>query len=345
MFDFHWPWLGLLVFLPLVAQLIRARSKRARQVQADDRQATLIHPALDYLSSSFSSSRGRSVLGGRLHWVLMLGLWIALVLAVMRPEVLETETQTRTEGHDLILALDASRSMGALDFSVANREVTRMAVIKGVAGKFISAREGDRIGLVVFGDHAYVLSPLTFDVEAVRGLLEVVEPSIAGDATAIGDAIGLAVKKLRERPEGSRILVLVTDGENTAGMLPPMVAAQLAAQEGVRIYTVGVGSKGLVPFYEEGRREMVRMEIDEDLLRKVAALTGGAYFRATDTDALEEIYAQIDSMEKTEVETERVMIAHPLYQWPLAAALLILFILGAFPEGKRRFLRLKNQYA
>ncbi len=345
MFDFHWPWLGLLIFLPVLAQLIRARSRRAQQVQADDRQATLIHPALDYLSSSFSSSRGRSVLGGRLHWVLMLGLWSALVLAVMRPEILETETQTRTEGHDLILALDASRSMGALDFSVAGREVTRMAVIKGVAGKFISAREGDRIGLVVFGDHAYVLSPLTFDVAAVRGLLDVVEPSIAGDATAIGDAIGLAVKKLRERPEGSRILVLVTDGENTAGMLPPMVAAQLAAQEGVRIYTVGVGSKGLVPFYEEGRREMVRMEIDEDLLRKVAALTGGAYFRATDTDALEEIYAQIDSMEKTQVETERVMIARPLYQWPLAAALLILFILGAFPEGKRRFLRLKNQYA
>ena len=132
-------------------------------------------------------------------------LWIALVLAMMRPQWLEPHEEVKTEGYDLMLAVDASRSMGALDFSVNAREVTRMAVIKGVMGRFITSREGDRVGLIVFGDQAYVLTPLTQDVQAVRNLMDTVVPSIVGDATAMGDAIGLAVKKLRERPEGSRV--------------------------------------------------------------------------------------------------------------------------------------------
>jgi Ca-activated chloride channel family protein len=251
---------------------------------------------------------------------------------------MEPYSEARTEGYDLMLAVDASRSMAALDFSVDGREVTRMAVIKGVAGRFITARVGDRIGLVVFGDHAYTLSPLTLDVYAVRGLLDAVVPSIVGDATAMGDAIALAAKKLRERPEGSRVLVLVTDGESTAGFLSPMAAGQLAAQEGIRIYTIGVGSKGMVPFIEDGQRTMVSMEIDEATLRRVATLTGGAYFRATDADALEEIYSRIDSLEKTEAEARSVMIPRPLYHWPLGLALLILLVLGLFPDGKRRYL-------
>jgi Ca-activated chloride channel family protein len=220
-----------------------------------------------------------------------------------------------------------------------------MSVIKGVMGRFITAREGDRIGLIVFGDQAYVLSPLTLDVYAVRGLLDVMEPSIAGDATAIGDAIGLAAKKLRQRPKESRVLVLVTDGENTAGTLPPLDAARIAAKEGIRIYTIGVGSKGMVPFYEGGQRKMVRMEIDEDLLRTVAQLTGGAYFRAADTNALEEIYRRIDALEKTEAKARSVMIPSPLYRWPLALALLGLLLLGLFPEGRRRYLKPKSEHA
>jgi len=208
-----------------------------------------------------------------------------------------------------------------------------MAVIKGVIGKFIDARAGDRIGLVVFGSQAFVLSPMTLDLEAVHKLVEAIVARMAGDGTAIGDAIGLGVKKLRERPEGSRILILVTDGENTEGSLPPLLAAKLAAHEGIRIYTIGVGSKGLVPFMENGRMTQVKMEIDEDLLRKVAAATGGAYFRATDTGALEQIYRQIDTLEKTEAESRSVMIPHSLYRWPLGVALLALLLLGLFPDG------------
>jgi Ca-activated chloride channel family protein len=156
---------------------------------------------------------------------------------------------------------------------------------------------------------------------------------MAGDGTAIGDAIGLAVKKLRDRPEGSRVLILLTDGENTEGSLPPRLAAQLAAQEGVRIYTIGVGSKGLVPFMENGRMTEQKMEIDEDLLTDIAKMTGGAYFRATDTDALEKIYQRIDAMEKTQAESRTVMIPSPLYRWPLGVSLLVLLVLGLFPDG------------
>jgi Ca-activated chloride channel family protein len=251
----------------------------------------------------------------------------------MRPQWLEPYTEVRTEGYDLMLAIDTSRSMEAMDFTVGGRQVTRMAVVKGVIGRFIRAREGDRIGLVAFGSQAFVLSPMTLDNQAVYSLVDNIVSRMAGDGTAIGDAIGLGVKKLRERPEGSRILILVTDGENTEGSLPPQLAAKLAAHEGIRIYTIGVGSKGLVPFFEDGRMTQVKMEIDEELLTEVAAITGGEYFRATDSDALEKIYQRIDALEKTQAESRTVMIPRPLYRWPLGLALLALLLLGLFPDG------------
>ena len=167
----------------------------------------------------------------------------------------------------------------------------------------------------------------------MHSLLDGIVTRMAGNGTAIGDAIGISVKKLRERPEGSRVLILVTDGENTEGSMPPILAAQLAAHEGIRIYTIGVGSKGLVPFVEDGQMTQEKMEIDEDLLTEVAAITGGAYFRATDTGALEKIYEQIDTLEKTQAESRSVMIPQPLYRWPLGLALLLLFLLGLFPNG------------
>jgi len=336
MFNFHWPWLGLLLLVPVLVRLIQPRRQREADRESEGRQSTLLHPSPGHLAGAFAMLRPFSPQSTGIQGILLTVLWAALVLSMMRPQWMESYSEARTEGYDLMLALDASRSMAALDFSVDGREVTRMAVIKGVAGRFIAARVGDRIGLVVFGDHAYTLSPLTLDVYAVRGLLDAVVPSIVGDATAMGDAIALATKKLRERPEGSRVLVLVTDGESTAGFLSPTASAQLAAQEGIRIYAIGVGSKGMVPFIENGQRTMVSMEIDEKTLKQVAKLTGGAYFRATDADALEEIYGRIDSLEKTQAEARSVMIPRPLYHWPLGLALLILLLLGLFPDGKRR---------
>ncbi len=336
MFSFYWPWFALLLPLPLLVRKFWPLKETREEFQTQGDASTLLHPALGRLSSAFTSARSLTLAGSHQKAVLLALLWVALVTALMRPQWLEPYTEVHTEGYDLMLAVDTSRSMEALDFSVNNRQVTRMAVIKGVLGRFIQARDNDRIGLVVFGSQAFVLSPMTLDTGAVHSLVESIVPRMAGDATAIGDAIGLAVKKLRERPEGSRVLVLVTDGENTAGSLPPEVAARLAALEGIRIYTIGVGSKGLVPFFEEGEMKQVKMEIDEDLLKEVAEMTGGAYFRATDTDALEKIYKRIDDLEKTQAESRTVMIPAPLYRWPLGLALVILLVLGLFPDGTPR---------
>lgn len=336
MFSFHWPWFALLLPLPLFVYGLRFFRRRGADPDIMSEPASLLHPALDKLGTAFAPRPLSSPTSGKWRGLLLLILWTALVAAMMRPQWLEFHTEVSTEGYDLLLAIDVSRSMEALDFSVEGRRVTRLSVVKGVIGRFIEARTGDRIGLVLFGSHAYVLSPLTLDVQAVSSLLDTVETRIAGDGTAMGDAIGLGVKKLRERPPGSRVLVLVTDGESTMGSLPPQVAARLAADLGVRIYTIGVGSMGLVPFFEDGELKQVKMELDEPQLKAIASLTGGSYFRATDTDALEQIYERINELEKTQGETRSVMIPTPLYRWPLGIALAALILLGLFPDGLRR---------
>lgn len=344
MFSFYWPWFALLLPLPWLLRYLWPRGQAARAPREDDSgHDMLLYPMLERLAGAFHAAAPGRSFSEWLRLFLLTLVWIGLVLALMRPQWLEEHSEVKTRGYDLMLAVDASRSMEALDFSVEGQQVTRMAVIKGVLSRFIDARQGDRVGLILFGDQAYVLSPLTSDTAAVRAVLNNAVPRMAGDGTAIGDAIGLAVKKLRERPEGSRVVVLVTDGENTSGSLPPPLATALAAQHKIRIYTIGVGSKGLVPFMENGRLTQERMEIDEELLRNVALTTGGAYFRATDTDALQQIYERIDALEKTEAESRSMWVPTPLYRWPLGTALLALLLLGLFPEGKMRRPRARAQ--
>jgi Ca-activated chloride channel family protein len=341
MFEFHWPWMALLLVLPLLVRHFWPRPKGERHESVDGLQTTLLHPSLSHLQDAFNTRRPRQPLSARLHgWLLHL-LWLALVLALMRPQWLEPYTENRTAGYDLMLAVDASHSMNALDFTLEGEQVSRMQVVKGVVTKFIEGRQGDRIGLVIFGSRAYVLSPLTYDRKAVSSLLGEVIPRIAGDGTAIGDALGLGVKKLRERPEGSRVLLLIADGENTAGTIPPLKAAQLAAQEGIRIYSIGVGSdRKRVPIMENGRI-ITRTDLgfNEEAMREIAEAADGAYFRATDTEALEKIYQDIDELEKTEAQSRTVFIPRPLYYWPLSVALLLLLILGIYPEGRQRRLK------
>ena len=344
MFDFQWPWMAVLLVLPL-SVWIRRRSRAVRSMDRQERQVTLLHPDLENLQTAFHTHRPRMTLGSKLYYLLLTLLWIGLILALMRPQWLEPYTERRSEGYDLMLAVDASLSMEALDFSVDGQQVSRMQVVKGVMDRFIAGRLNDRVGLVIFGSQAFVLSPLTADRDAVRHLLADVVSRIAGDGTAMGDALGLGVKKLRERPEGSRVMVLIADGENTAGMIPPLEAARLAAAEGVRIYAIGVGSdRDEVPIMEDGRLVMrTDLGFDEAVMRQIAQITGGAYFRATDTGALETIYQRIDELEKSEAEARTVMIPHSLYRWPLGLALLALLGLGLFPGGRpRRFQRISH---
>jgi Ca-activated chloride channel family protein len=325
--EFAWPWFALLLPLPLLVRgLLPPRVAEPAEARHG---AELLYPSAGRLTEAFTLMVPGWGLPAGLRQGLLALLWIGLVGALMRPQWLETRHDVVSPGYDLMLAIDASRSMEALDFTVEGRRVNRMAVVKGVVGRFIEQRRGDRVGLVVFGDSAYLQAPLTVDGAAVRAMLDEVVPRMAGDATAIGDAVGLAVKKLRDRPPGSRVLVLVTDGENTAGSLPPAEASRLARQYGVRIYTVGVGSKGKVPVPDaSGRITYEDMQIDERLLGEIAALTGGAFYLATDSQALEAIYQRIDTLEKTEAETRTTLVPSPLYRWPLGAALAALLALG-----------------
>jgi len=206
-------------------------------------------------------------------------------------------------------------------------------------GRFVDSRKGDRIGLIIFGSQAFVLSPLSLDRLAVRQLLGGVVPSIAGQGTALGDAIALGVKKLRDRPMGSRVMILIADGDNTAGSFSPLESAALARATGARIYVIGVGSnQKSIPIMEEGViKHRDDLTMDENTLQRIAKISGGAYFRATDTSALEEISARISQLEKTQAETRTAFLPTPLYRIPLAVALLALLGLGLFPEGRKRF--------
>ena len=259
----------------------------------------------------------------------------------MRPEWLTPYTEVSTPGYDLMLAMDASHSMDALDFTAQGRQVTRMQVVKGVMSRFVDSREGDRIGLLVFGSQAFVLSPLSMDRNAVRQLLDGVVASIAGQGTALGDAIALGVKKLRERPPQSRVMILIADGDSTHGSFAPVEAARVARMAGVRIYVIGVGSKQeRIPIMEDGRvRYRDDLTMDEDTLKQIADTTGGAYFRATDTRALEEISERVGQLEKTQAEARTAFLPEPLFRWPLGLALLALLALGLFPEGRKRVAR------
>jgi Ca-activated chloride channel homolog len=341
-FDFHWPWAALLLPLPLlVPWLWPPRPDKTQEEHLEGQRQTLLHPRLDALQAAYQARRPRLAIGGWVHKSILALLWIGLVAALMRPEWLTPYTEISSPGYDLMLAVDASHSMDALDFSVAGRQVTRMQVVKGVMGRFVESREGDRIGFILFGSQAFVLSPLTLDRHAVGQLLDGVVAGIAGQGTALGDAIALGVKKLRERPPQSRVMILIADGDNSAGGFAPGEAARLARAAGVRIYVIGVGStQAQIPIAEDGIiKYRDDLTMNETALEEIAAITGGAFFRATDTRALEEISQRIGQLEKTQAQARTALIPQPLFRWPLGLALLAALGLGLFPEGRKRLLR------
>jgi Ca-activated chloride channel family protein len=256
-------------------------------------------------------------------------LWLLLVLASARPQwVGEIETLPVT-GRDLLLAVDISGSMDTQDMVLGGRAVNRLAVVKKVAGEFIQRRKGDRVGLVLFGSRAYLQTPLTFDTETTAILLDESEIGLAGRETAIGDAIGLAVKRLREDAASERVLILLTDGANTSGEVQPMQATEFAAREGLKIYTVGVGAdEMMVQDFFGSRLVNPSADLDEDTLRAIAERTGGAYFRARDAVALAEIYQQLDQLEPVESDQEAIRPVDELFYWPLSAAFMLALIMA-----------------
>ena len=316
MIEWVWPYLMLLAPLPaLLRRLWRPLANR---------QAALTVPDVGLFR--LGSESGLSGRTRRLHWrpALLWLAWLALLAAAARPQWTGEPVSLPTTGRDLMLAVDISGSMGTEDMQLANRLVDRLAVVKQVVADFVAARQGDRVGLILFGTSAYLQAPLTFDLASVKRLLNEAPVGIAGGKTAIGDAIGLAVKRLRTRPDGDRVLILLTDGANNVGEVAPIKAAELAAAEDVRIHTIGVGAERMrMPgiFGALGSRLInPSAELDEDALTQIADATGGRYFRARDSAALKEIYGIIDALEAIEQDPETYRPTAALYFWPLGLA-------------------------
>jgi Ca-activated chloride channel family protein len=245
-----------------------------------------------------------------------------LLLATARPQWLGEAIEIPISGRDLMLAVDLSKSMQEVDFILNGQRVDRLQATKAVVGNFIDRRVGDRLGLVLFGTQAYLHVPLTFDRATVKQLLYETVIGLAGPSTAIGDAIGLSVKRLRDNDSAHKVLILITDGANTAGAIEPERAAKLAAQMGLTIHTIGIGADEIMVRRIFGSfRLNPSRDLDETTLRAIADATGGHYFRARDVDELESIYAEIDKLEPVERGGEHFRPTTPLYPWPLAGAL------------------------
>ncbi len=314
--QFDWPWLLFVLPLPLlVAVLFRSQGQQGKNSQA------LLVP--EHLDLAIGESSRHSVRRLNIWWLLALIAWCCLVTAAARPHWIGPPVGTPISGRDLMMSIDISGSMKEADLYSNNSSYTRIDVVREVASKFVEKRAGDRIGLIMFGSQAYVQTPLTFDHQTVAHFIREAHVGLAGRSTAIGDAIGLSVKRLRDRPVESRVLLLLTDGANSAGAVDPLEAARIAAENDVRIHTIGVGA-------ERGRQSVLgfsvpvqRSELDEKTLIKIAEVTGGQYFRARDVKELQRVYQLIDELEPVDSDVENFRLRRELFAWPLAIALLL----------------------
>jgi Ca-activated chloride channel family protein len=315
MIHFEWPWLIAALPLPI---LIRWLAPSAAPVE----QAALKVPFLNDLSGTgeknlIRPSKSFPLLAASIAWLF-------LVLACTRPQWLGEPIEQAVSGRDLMLAVDLSGSMEAEDFVVNNKRTDRLSAAKSVAKEFIDRRVGDRLGLILFGSQAYLQTPLTFDRKTVETLLDESVIGLAGDNTAIGDAIGLAIKRLKNQDAESRVLILMTDGANTAGEISPLKAAELAAASKLKIYTIGIGADEMLVRSLFGTHKVnPSRDLDEKTLTEIASITGGRYFRARNTDELSSIYKLLDKLEPVEKDKQYFRPETELFYWPLALALLM----------------------
>lgn len=315
------PWfLALLLLLPLVL-----RTRRAQ------RDAAVRYPSLAVLRAVAPAGGGRrrAILAGLRALALVL-----LAVALARPQLGSAETRVHREGVDVVLAVDVSGSMLAEDFTLGSERASRVDVVKSVVKEFVAARPEDRIGLVLFAARPYTQCPLTLDHGWLLQNLERAKVGMIEDGTAVGSALATAVNRLRPSTARSKFVVLLTDGQNNAGRITPQTAADAAAALGIKVYTIGAGTRGLAPyptqdFFGNKVYRPMQVDIDEDMLKKIASTTNARYFRATDTASLRDVYAEIDRSEKTAFEAPEFLDyreLYPLLAWP--ALLLVLAEIG-----------------
>ncbi len=310
-------WLWLLTLLPMV-MLLRGRRGPVAAIEFSD---------VGLAREVARSSRARV---GRWVWLLPLLAAALMIVGLARPQRAHSRTEVTANGIDIVLGLDVSGSMQALDFLVDNRRVNRNEVVKSVVSKFIEERPSDRIGLIAFAAAPYLVSPLTLDHDWLQQNLERVSTAVAADdGTAIGSGIAAGVNRLRTTAAKSKVMILLTDGMNNTGKISPVAAAEAAKALGVKIYTIGVGVRGMAPIPvrdEAGRLHLImdKVDVDEKTLETVASVTGGTFYRATDTDSLQKIYEQINRLEKTAQSVQKFEHTDELYSWALIPSVAIL---------------------
>ncbi|MCW9027348.1 MAG: VWA domain-containing protein [Kangiella sp.] len=313
MFEFVWLWVWLLLPTPFIVWWL---AERKRQQQA-------LRAPLFLYWRSIQEQQGKS--SKRFPWLTFL-IWTLIITALSRPQWVGEAMELPATGRDLMLSLDISGSMEMPDMVIDDKEVDRLVAVQSLLTDFIARRKGDRVGMILFGEQAYLQTPLSFDLKTVQTMLDETSIGLAGSSrTAIGDGIGLAVKHLRDRNAKNRVLILLTDGQNNTGALNPVQAAELAEHAGITIYTIGVGADEMIVKnrFFGNRRINPSLELDEETLIAVAEKTGGRYFRARDTKEMEQIYNIIDELEPVEDDYQSYRPIKALFYIPLGIALLI----------------------
>ena len=328
MFEFAWPWVVAVLPLPWLL-------RRLLQPSAPGQALHLPQPGLQ-----LTKVVGH-VTHGIVPWLLALA-WLCLLAAAARPQWVGPPQAQQRSGRALMLAVDLSGSMRTEDMDLAGQAVSRFEAVEAIAGDFIHRRSGDEMGLILFGSQAFLVTPLTYDLSAVRAQLQSAVVGLAGTETAIGDAIAVAVKRLSALPEQARVLVLLTDGVNNTGNITPREAAHAAKAAGVRIYTIGVGATQMrVPGFFGNQLINPSGDLDADMLTTIAKETGGQFFRATDGTELADAYRAIDALEPMPQQGPTLRPRHELFRWPLAGAILLLLLVIV----PRRFAPMPEQAA
>ncbi|OOG47751.1 VWA domain-containing protein [Rhodanobacter sp. C01] len=311
--EFAWPWVIVLLPLPW---LLRRWLRPAAPGQA----LHLPQPGLQLTTVSGNATHGI------VPWLLALA-WLCLLAAAARPQWVGPPQAQQRSGRAVMLAVDLSGSMHTEDMELAGHPISRFGAVEAIAGDFIDRRSGDEMGLVLFGSQAFLVTPLTYDLSAVRAQLQGAVVGLAGTETAIGDAIAVAVKRLSALPEPERVLVLLTDGVNNAGSISPREAARAAKAAGVRIYTIGIGATRMrVPGFFGSQLINPSADLDADMLTAIARETGGQFFRATDSNELADAYRAIDALEPMPQHGPTLRPRHELFHWPLLAAIVLLML-------------------
>jgi Ca-activated chloride channel family protein len=312
MISFYWPWLLATLPLPLLVYWLPAKQRTVT--------AALKMPLIINTNTQVSSQKDNK----KSSLIVLSLIWILTVLAASRPQWLGEPIDIPTQGREMMIAVDLSGSMQIEDMRLNGHTVNRLTMLKSVLGKFIEHRKGDRLGLILFADDAYMQTPMTYDRKTVKQMLDEAVLGLVGQKTAIGDAIALAAKRFDAKKKTNKVLLLLTDGQNTAGKITPDQALELAVDKGITIYTIGIGADEMLQRTLFGmRRVNPSSDLDEAMLTKLAEKTHGKYFRARDGKSMAEIYQLLDKLEPIEQNQQQMRPLTALFYWPLSAAFII----------------------